>query len=62
MIIGQQDWDKLQAALAGNAKQLSLSPVYEQWKEELPAELIWQALKNGDLKVLQEPVYIMSRK
>lgn len=62
VIIGQQDWDKLQAALSVNAKQLALSPVYEQWKEELPAELIWQALKKGNLAILQETVYLLQKK
>lgn len=62
VIIGQQDWDKLPIAHYGTAEKLALIPVYKQWKEELPADLIWQALKNGDLKVLQEQVYIMTRK
>ena len=60
VIIGQQDWDKLQSRPKRPANIISARPVYGQWKEELPTEVIRQALKSGDVKMLQEPVYILS--
>ena len=61
VIIGQQDWIKLHTHAKFAAIRISARPLYGQWKEELPAELILQALKNGDIKILQEPVHLLYR-
>ncbi|HWR31691.1 MAG TPA: glycosyltransferase family 39 protein [Negativicutes bacterium] len=62
VIIGEKDLGKTQQEYPFFAQKYTATPHYKQWLEELPPDLIRQALLTGDLSVLQENVYAVTGK